>query len=511
MSWSQQFKNALEAPSKSISYMLRFFSSSLDYSGSGQIFSISGEVHLANVEVVIDNARITPSRWSLNFGGFSIRINGDLRKYNHSFRRGQIAELYMIRNGIPERVTMGQLRAVSGNRGVWTLEFADLISTMDSRLSLVALQGQFFYNAGLETTVTTNFNFSSDPNLYVANINIFEKENGEDGLIHCYDSQHNVTMYFSWSSKTSTVGSAGYLTISAVNVYPSESAHEHLQTGDRIVSLAWLQNRIDYVFAKMLMSTGVTGAAGTFDVYPKSWSLGYAFIPELIDKLDMDQFYALWKPSGYDHSVNIILEEPSNARTLIDKALDLGLFPVFRQGKISWRGSVRPEDVTYLRLAGRITDLDIYSIDSHQFYSQSQPVYYSRSRIDYYDSSSSTIRTETQNRTISRYLPSAREIVRDNSLIYAELNQDQMASRDLQRIYLFDVYPYEELVLTVSERYASLCAGDVVEVTSNYLYGINETSDQRYNSKRALILGVRWLPHQSRCVLSLAVISQPVI
>ena len=508
MAWSQSFKSQLDKPSKSIEYLLRFFSSSLNYNGSGQIFGLLGEVKLANAEVTIDNSRVTPSRWSLNFGGFTIKMNGDLREYNSVFKKGQIAELWMIRNGTPERVTIGQLRAISGGRGVWNIEFADLISTMDSRLSLIAGQEEFFYNAGKETTVTATYNFSSDPNLYVADITIFEKEDGKDGLVHVYRASHSTDFYYSWSSKTATSGTAGYLTISNNGIYP-KGTNNHLNSGDRVVSCTWLQGRIDEIFAKMLMSTGTAGTTGIYDKYPKSWALGYAFASSLIDKTDLNLFYGTWKATAsIHHNVSLIIEEASNARTVINSALNMGLFPVFRQGKISFRGSVNMDTYRPLTLAGRVSDLDIHSIDSHQFYSPNQPVYYSRSRMKYYESSTGSINQFSKNRTLSRYMPSARDITRDNSLIYAELNQEEMATKDLNRLFLWDCYPYEELVITVSEKFAILCAGDVIELTSNYIYGIHELSGERYNRKKCFVMGVRWLPHQSKCILSLAVISR---
>ena len=232
MAWSQAFKSQLNKPSKSVEYLLRFFSSSLNYNGSGQIFGLLGEVRFANAEVTIDNSRVTPSRWSLNFGGFTVKMNGDLRQYAPVFNKGQIAELWMIRNKTPERVTIGQLRAISGGRGVWQIEFADLISTMDSRLSLIAGQEQLFYNAGKETTVTATYNFSSDPNLYVADITIFEKEDGKDGLVHVYRASAGTDFYYSWSSKTATSGTAGYLTISNNGIYPKGTCHYRTITGD---------------------------------------------------------------------------------------------------------------------------------------------------------------------------------------------------------------------------------------------------------------------------------------
>ena len=325
--------------------------------------------------------------------------------------------------------------------------------------------------------------------------------------MHVYRASAGTDFYYSWSSKTATSGTAGYLTISNNGIYP-KGTNNHLNSGDRVVSCTWLQGRIDEIFAKMLMSTGTAGAAGIYDKYPKSWALGYAFSPSLIDKTDLNLFYGTWKATAsIHHNVSLIIEEASNVRTVINSALNMGLFPVFRQGKISFRGSVNIDTYRPLTLAGRVSDLDIHSIDSHQFYSPNQPVYYSRSRMKYYESSTGSINQFSKNRTLSRYMPSARDITRDNSLIYAELNQEEMATKDLNRLFLWDCYPYEELVITVSEKFAILCAGDVIELTSNYIYGLREGAGDTYSNRRAMILGVRWNPSQSNVNLTIGVMS----
>ena len=143
MSWGSAFLSSLDAPSKSIEYALRFIPSTNDYFlGAGSTITTSSLINIGAASVTIDNARVTPQRWSVNFGGFTIQINGDLRPIDtSSFRKGMIAELFMRRNRQqPERIAIGQLRSLTGGRGVWRLEFGDFISAMTTRLSTKADQ-----------------------------------------------------------------------------------------------------------------------------------------------------------------------------------------------------------------------------------------------------------------------------------------------------------------------------------------------------------------------------------
>ena len=123
MAWSQAFKNTLGNPSKVTSYALKFLQPSADYNLSqGDLVGMNTEIALADVDVTIDSVQVTPQRWSVNFGGFSIRIVGDLRPVlNKSFRRGAVAELIMVRDGVRDRVCIGQLRNITGGRGLWRL------------------------------------------------------------------------------------------------------------------------------------------------------------------------------------------------------------------------------------------------------------------------------------------------------------------------------------------------------------------------------------------------------
>ena len=121
MAWTQQFLDTLDKPAKVISYVLKFLQPSADYNLSqGNMISMKTEIALADADVTIDSVQVTPQRWSVNFGGFTIRIVGDLRPVlNKSFRRGAVAELIMVRDGLRMRVCIGQLRTITGGRGAW--------------------------------------------------------------------------------------------------------------------------------------------------------------------------------------------------------------------------------------------------------------------------------------------------------------------------------------------------------------------------------------------------------
>jgi len=112
MGWSQQFIDTLDSGSKEIHYALNFLPPSNDYNLSqGDYVGMNTLVSIGSADVTIDSAQITPQRWSVNLGGFTVTINGDLRPLNggSSFKRGAVAELIMIRDGIQNRVCIGQL------------------------------------------------------------------------------------------------------------------------------------------------------------------------------------------------------------------------------------------------------------------------------------------------------------------------------------------------------------------------------------------------------------------
>lgn len=509
MAWSQQFIDTLDNPSKEIHYALKFLPPSNDYNLSqGAFVGLNTVVSLAASDVTIDSAQITPQRWSINFGGFSVTINGDLRPLNggSSFKRGAVAELIMIRDGIQERVSIGQLRNITGGRGVWRLEFVDFLTMMQTRLTSKFTEVNFWYNAGKQASVTVAFNFSSSANLYLDDITIFEKETGKDGMIFVEDATHGDSDYWTWSSKTTTTAPAGYLTISSTGNYPSTAAHDHLHVGDKVTSLARLRGRPDYVFARLVMSTG-KGTQGTFDDYPQSWGSGVNWNPNLFNLQNLNAYYAQnWATATGQHEIELLVNESGNISTFLDAVLKMGMWPVWRQNELSWRVCQDPNKASFFAVIDHITDRDIVSIDNHELYSSSQAAIYSLSTIRIYDTG---ITTRSYASTTVSSLPADAEILRDLALVYRIDNPKQKDKADLDnaRLHGWDSNPFEQLELTVTEKHCLLCAGDIIEISSNYIYGLQSAIGSTYSNRRAMVLGVRWNPSQSTVNLSLGILS----
>lgn len=502
--WSNAFKASLNRVSNSISYRLRFLPSHNNFTlGNAQTIGMNGDIVIGEADVIIDSARITPQRWSVNFGGFSITLHGDISSIHvNGYRKGAIAELWMDRGSAMNRVAIGQLDSLSGGQGIWRLEFTDLLNAMRSRATVQLDKLDFWYNAGKEATVTSNFTFSIGGSMFVSDTSIFEKRTGKDGLIKVIDATHNAVDYWTFSGKGGT-----YLTISSNGNWPSLTAHGHLHAGDTVVSVAWLYDRPDYIFAALLMSTG-NGTQGQFDYYPASWGFGVDFNPNLINKSDMDFHYNLWKTPSGDHEFYLALEQSGNIRDFLDSCLSCGMWPVFKEGRISWRCASNPNSISPLHVAMAINDSDIVSINEHQIYSSNQSVIYGASAIRIYNAGSGLFEIKKFSGQTINTLPASNQIDRDHAYIYdiKGPSQDITANADLSRLYDWDSLNYEELSISVKEKFACLVAGDIIEITSSLLYGYRESQGQTYFRKRGMILGNRWLPAQGICVLTIGVL-----
>ena len=119
-----------------------------------------------------------------------------------------------------------------------------------------------------------------------------------------------------------------------------------------------------------------------------------------------------------------------------------------------------------------ISDRDIVSIDSHALYSPSQSATYAVSTINTYNSITSLNQDVSFSGNSIAVLPASAEITRDLRLIYRVDSpiQPTQATADLTRMRRWDAEPYEELNLTVTEKHCLLTAGDIVQLSSMYIW-----------------------------------------
>ena len=223
MSWSYGFKQALTRRSIVPFYRLSIRS----FASGSSVFNITSTGRTLAIDregPTINGQRVIPQRWSITFGGFSVPVVGDMAGLFPAVRKGSFAELFCSLDGHEERIACGQLRTITKRYNRFDLEFVDLVSALQSRYKITPNAGTpqepdpftLFYSAGVETQVTsnwTNFGAGFPTQLYLDDIRPFFKENGSFGIVRCQPSSGE-EFILKWSSKTTTSGNAGYLTLS---------------------------------------------------------------------------------------------------------------------------------------------------------------------------------------------------------------------------------------------------------------------------------------------------------
>ncbi len=110
MSWNPLFYSKLFQPNLKIDYRLSFVGLENNLGEPFEIYSDRGNVQIETRSVRITGTRITPQRWSVTFGSFSLNLTGDIRYVLPKMRRGQIAILLCTINDSPlEMLAIGSL------------------------------------------------------------------------------------------------------------------------------------------------------------------------------------------------------------------------------------------------------------------------------------------------------------------------------------------------------------------------------------------------------------------
>lgn len=501
MSWTAAFKQTLDAPSCTVAYSLRFFRLPVtSITQTSRQLTEVGRLAITEAEIQIQGVSVIPQNWGVTFGGFTIELSGDLRPISSgALRKGNVASLYMSRNNQqPERVCIGQLRSISGVRGIWTLEFVDILTMLYARVSNMLDRSQYYHNAGQQTTVSSSFNIGVSPNLFVADVSKFEKDSAEHGIIKI--TSGGVTDFWTYSS----IG-ANYLVIATTGNYPGTGTLTTASASDVVVNCARTKGRPDHILHRTLMSINGDGTEGTYDTYPSSYNVNVRWGAEVWDVADANFWYQnVLKIGATDLKLDIIHQEPATEgiRGLTDNLALLGIWPVWRQNQMSLRSVEEFSGAP--NIAIRITDRDIIEILNHDIYSLNQQVVYAKHTYEYRNASAGVIHPQDQATTET--LPVGLNITRDVSSIVERTSSAAVIVGDaLRRTKQFDFNTYEELTLQVTERAAILCAGDIIMVTSSLIYGFSEAIGKTYRGRKAMVMGTIWRPKARHVILTLAV------
>mgnify|MGYP003627573497 CR=1 FL=1 len=530
MGWSPDFIAGLGSGSIVPEYELRF----IDVSGSvgRQVTIGSSGIHTPSPtsaikidagSVQVQGTSVVPQRWAVSFGGWSVGLTGDIRKVAFSLRRGQFTELWCRLNGFSgfERVAMGSLDNISGSRGIWRLTFRDLISAFQNSLSSFMSGGydkfQIFNRAGISTETDATW-ATSDSTMSVVNVNDWDLPTGAAALVQCFTSP---TTYF---FAQFTGKAAGELTgVSGVDYPIGNVAVGTLSSGSTVKYVPWIQGKPWIILGRLLTSTG-TGSNGPFDKYPDHWALGGKIDEAVFDYYDARENNTLIKrgdgSNKYLWSHAVELPWANGFRDLVTLSSEAGQWPVQRQGYVSWRGCSDPTGLEMgyePRVVAHLDTSTIHQIISHEFYNSAVSTNYAATaaRVIPVTSGSSGRIVGSTNFSLNRVpsLPYRKEIERDLRFLYADDDgtgadeRADMGQGDLNRMKGWDLYPSEKLVLRVSLKYAILCAGDVVEITSGFLSGLYMGSGKSFNAQRAMVLNCSYVIGSASCVLHLGILS----
>lgn len=526
MAWSYGFKSSLRSGTIAPSYRLRF--DTISQFGTINITSATKKAAIALDGPTINGQRVQPTSWNVTFGGFTVPIVGNISTFFPSIRKGSFAELYCTINGKEERITCGQLRNIkkTGNRFIF--EFVDLITALGCRYDISTGAGTaafpdpypLFYRTNIETFPTSIFTGASGSfptQLPLNDIRFFEKENGKNGVVRCVPASGE-EYYLLWSSKTITSGNQGYLTLAHTytptsKIYPTIFPPTTLQTSDKVYSAQYLVGYPSDIIAKILLSEDGTGTG--LQTYPVEMNSGISLGADFFDQIDADSHKQyLNGPAGTLYDIGLVIKSPmtQGLRGLITEFGKAGHWPVWRQNAITYRGCSNLLKSNF-RVAANITDNDIFGVRNHDFFSPDQHSTFRKTGIKYANREGITdIRTVSTLSGSASSLPVQSTNERDSTDLYGPDPFTSLSARldladgDIQRMRIWDIFPYEKITLECQIKFSQLCCGDVVNLSSDILYGLNQAGSQStYKNTKALVIGVDYNISTGVSFLTLAI------
>jgi hypothetical protein len=526
MGWSTGFITALSKQQVAPTYRLKF--DTISMLGTVNITSTSRVAAIGREGPTISGQRCIPQTWNITFGSWSVPVVGDISQFFPSIRKGSFAELYCTINGIEERITCGQLRNIKVNRNRFIFEFVDLISMLGSNYELQPGTGTaadpdpftLMYATNKETFPTSIWSGGSGTfpsQLHLNDLRLFSRETSQNGVVLCVPASGEEFILL-WSSKTITSGNAGYLTLAhtyqpTTKIYPTVHPPVTLQTTDKVYTANYLQGFPADIFAKLLLSS--TGVGTTFQKYPPEMNSHISLGADFFDTQDAHSYKPFFKrDANVDYEIGYVVKSPltNGWRSLVQKFAKAGHWPVWRQNSLSYRLCVNPTD-SYNRVVMNINDSQIFSVMNHDLFATDQRNTFFRTGIIYQNKEGITnTRSVTTLTTEVPSLPVQSENTRDNQDLYkpdpftATSDRFDLADADVDRMRIWDLWPWEKLQLNVTIKHAQLCCGDLVTLSSQLLYGVNEAGNKNtYTSRRALVIGVDYNISQGTCILTLAI------
>ena len=538
MGWSNDFRSILRNANSLVpKYQLRFLYVGVHGPIAGDIVIDSVKDYngckIANTGPKINGCAVIPQRWSVSFGGFSVPVVGDIRKLSKYVPRGAFAELLVDIGSGFERIALGQLKNIKLIHPRYEFIFADLVGSLqlstDNRYlgaigtATTARPYQtIFRNIGIEDTLSTDYT-AGDTRLYVNNLDLYQKETGEDGRVKVVNASD--TFYLTWSAK-----GANYLTVGTSYVYPSIQAVANAPAASaKVYPVATLEGFPGDIMGKIVTSTG-SGANGLYDKYPQEWSAGGTQFtgvldPNIIDNGDIeDQKYVIALPNqdpNYEWKYILENEFSSGLRDLTTIAANYGQWPIWRQNSLTWRGCIDPygsSNHNFFRRKYKINDSHIIKVVNHELYNSQVAQVYTASKItqtnQFGGTGQSLTKTFFVNGDPMHSSPTLGIIERGNTYTYSgdiytsggRTVRENHASNDISRMIGWDSFTHEKLELECTLSLCNVVAGDIVSMTSKYLYGLCEDINEFYSDKLGMVLSCNYSITRGSCRLTIGIL-----
>ena len=503
MSWSSDFVAALGAPSITPIYTLEVLNVPLGVGAPVFIYSDRGVLQIGQGGARIVGTSVIPHRWSVSFGGFELDLVGDIRPYRESLIRGALCVLRVSLLGLAdERIAIGQIDKITGLRGRYRVSFKDYLSASQSRFDTRYQGGQglsrWFYDTATFTTVASNFTVG-DGTLDVAETDNFTRQTGIRGLLYCVPSSGD-PFFMRWSSKNDTTD---VFSVTGQAEHPSTVSASNLAIGDKVYNAARILGAPHAIFAKLVTSTG-NGTNGPDDNLPASYGNGAPLHHSFFDRADASETNQYIQPSsGTFYQLDMAFREPleGGMRSIMDLFSNVGQWPVMRQGSFSWRGCSDPTGNFGKKppTSAHIFDDDIVSFVGVQFFDSTLNAVFFQSSL--FNNAGNTTKSTVTN-AFSDYLPVAVEVERSFGDFYDPTGSTSgMATGDINRMKVWDFYHWTKVTIQVRLRFAILCAGDVVQLTSAFIQDISTQVGDTYNGRFGMVLEVGYNISDRVCTL----------
>lgn len=501
MGWSSDFISALTSSSITPIYEMEIIQTPIN--GSVTIYSNIRSLQIVNVRV--DGTSVVPHRWSVSFGSFTVSVVGDITQYTRFLRRGCIAILRCRLEGLTsnERLSIGQLDTIRGKRGTYQLRFKDILSAFQSRISKTysgnISQAQFFFGTNYTTTVSSTFT-PGDTTLNVASTTNFDKSSAHDGILYCQPTGGS-PFYMRWSAKGATS-----FTVSGTADHPSNVSTQAMPAGSIITNAVRIKGAPHALFGQIITSTGA-GTNGPLDLLPLSYGSNFPLPHDFFDAIDAQSTndYIIGD-TGTSYSIDLTAFQPisNGLRAIMDIFAEVGQWPVMRQNSFTWRGCFDPTGTFGSKpaLSAHIRDVHIISINGVDFFDPALKAVFVAVNMAYNVSGTKAARSNS----LTNSLPVAGIKERDFGFYYdAGMNEANMGAGDRDRMAIWDFYNWAKISLRVSLRFAVLCAGDFVLISSNYIRDSYTQVGESYVARPAMVLEIGYNLNDRTCNIVLGV------